>query len=206
MRHDKAQREALRAKLAAFHPDAPRTLDDGQRHAAVGLIVADGGQGEATLLITRRAANLRSHSGQWALPGGRVDAGESAVQAALREAREEINLDLTEDAVLGILDDYPTRSGYLITPVVAWAPKGATMSPNPAEVAHLYHIPLEELSLKQPEFFDIPESKRLVIRLPLRGGYIHAPTAAMLWQFIEVALHGRNTRVADLEQPVWAWK
>lgn len=210
MRHDDAQRAELTANLARFRtapfqPTDPPPLK-ALRRAAVCLIVADDGGGNATLVLTRRAARLKAHSGQWALPGGRMEAGETPVQAALREAHEEINLELSPDAVLGHLDDYPTRSGYLITPVVAWARPGAEMRENPAEVAKIYRIPLLELHQDQPEFFSIPESDNPVIRYPLQGKYIHAPTAAVLYQFVEVVLNGRDTRVAHLEQPVWAWK
>ncbi len=94
------------------------------------------------LLLTRRAAGLRSHRGQWALPGGRCDEGETPVVAALRELHEELGLELGPDDVLGLLDDYPTRSGYLITPVVVWAAKGAVITPNPDEVASVHRIAL----------------------------------------------------------------
>ena len=108
--------------------------------------------------------------------------------------------------MLGLLDDYPTRSGYLITPVVVWAPSNAAISPNPAEVASVHRIALDEL--ERPEAFDftvIPESTRRVIRFRHAGHFIHAPTAALIYQFREV-LEGRDTRVAELEQPVFAWK
>ncbi|MGP1677157.1 MAG: NUDIX hydrolase [Burkholderiales bacterium] len=179
----------------------------GLKRAAVCLIITDDGAGGAALVLTLRAKHLSAHSGQYALPGGRVDAGESAVDAALREAREEIGLELPPEAVLGWLDDYPTRSGYLITPIVVWAPNDAQMSANPAEVAAIYRVHLAELGRPgSPEFVAIPESDQPVVRYPLLGTLIHAPTAAVLYQFIEVALHGRATRVAHLEQPVWAWR
>ena len=199
---------ALRARLAANleRCAAARLEARALKRAAVCVIVTEGG-GEAALLLTRRAAHLTTHAGQYALPGGRVDAGESALDAARREAREEIGLELPQDAFLGQLDDYPTRSGYLITPLVAWVEEGARMSPNPAEVAQIYRVPLSELGRAgSPQFVAIPESDRPVIRYPLLGTLIHAPTAAVLYQFMEVALLGRATRVAHLEQPVWAWR
>jgi 8-oxo-dGTP pyrophosphatase MutT (NUDIX family) len=179
----------------------------GLKHAAVCVILTDDGAGGAALVLTLRAKHLNAHSGQFALPGGRVDSGESAIEAALREAREEINLELAQESILGRLDDYPTRSGYLITPIVAWAPPGAVMSANPAEVAAIYRVHLSELGRPgSPEFVAIPESDQPVIRYPLLGTLIHAPTAAVLYQFMEVAVCGRGTRVAHLEQPVWAWR
>jgi 8-oxo-dGTP pyrophosphatase MutT (NUDIX family) len=173
---------------------------------AIVLVEADDSQSGTALLLTLRAAGLRAHRGQWALPGGRCDEGETPVTAALRELHEELGLALGPDDVLGWLDDYPTRSGYLITPVVVWANTRAGLSPNPAEVASVHRIPLDEL--EQADVFDfvaIPESTRRVIRFRYAGQFIHAPTAAMIYQFREV-LAGRDTRVAELEQPVFAWK
>jgi len=179
----------------------------GLKRAAVCVVLTDDGEGGAALVLTLRAQHLSAHSGQFALPGGRMDAGESAVDAALREAREEIGLELAPDAILGWLDDYPTRSGYLITPAVVWAPDNTAMSANPTEVAKIYRVRLSELSRPgSPEFVPIPESDQPVIRYPLLGTLIHAPTAAVLYQFMEVAVHGHATRVAHLEQPVWAWR
>src|SRR5271167_2058347 len=76
--------------------------------------------GGAAFLLCRRTSRLNSHPAQWALPGGRLDPGEDAVDAALRELDEEVGIKLAAPAVLGLLDDYPTRSGYVITPVVLW--------------------------------------------------------------------------------------
>ena len=201
--------DALRASITrnlALRVAAPLKAR-GLKRASVCVILTDDGEGGAALVLTLRAKHLSTHSGQFALPGGRVDAGESAVDAALREAREEVGLDLTPGAILGWLDDYPTRSGYLITPIVFWAPEDAAMSANPAEVAEIYRVHLAELSRPgSPEFVAIPESDQPVIRYPLLGTLIHAPTAAVLYQFMEVAVHGRATPVAHLEQPVWAWQ
>lgn len=205
LRFDGTLRAAV-ARNLALHPAAilPRRA---LKRAAVCVILTDDGNGDAALVLTRRAAHLSAHSGQFALPGGRVDAGESLIDAALREVSEEIGLALTPAAILGRLDDYPTRSGYLITPIVAWAPDGARANPNPIEVAAIYRVCLTELDRPgSPEFVTIPESDRPVIRYPLLGTLIHAPTAAVLYQFVEIALYGRATRVAHLEQPVWAWR
>jgi 8-oxo-dGTP pyrophosphatase MutT (NUDIX family) len=204
MNFDAALRARLAANLArlAHAPLEAREL----KRAAVCVIVT-GKAGEAALLLTKRAARLSTHSGQYALPGGRLDAGESALDAARREAREEIGLALAPEDFIGTLDDYPTRSGYLITPLVAWIAEDTPLAPNPAEVARIYRVPLTELARPgSPQFISIPESERPVIRYPILGTLVHAPTAAVLYQFIEVALHGRETRVAHLEQPVWAWR
>jgi 8-oxo-dGTP pyrophosphatase MutT (NUDIX family) len=205
LRHGDALRALVAGRLAALEgaPGAAHAL----KRAAVCLILADDGSGNAAVVLTRRAERLSAHPGQYALPGGRMDAGESVIEAALRETREEIGLDLPPEAVLGALDDYPTRSGYLLSPIVAWAPAGATMQANPAEVAAIHRVPLADLLLPgSPEFVAIPESRQPVIRYPLLGTTIHAPTAAVLFQFMEVAVQGRATRVAHLEQPVWAWR
>src|SRR5580692_4571857 len=201
-RRNIAERCAAFARLPAAEP-APALK---RAAVAIALVEADDGPGGTALLLTLRAAGLRAHRGQWALPGGRCDEGESSVQASLRELHEELGLELGPDDVLGLLDDYPTRSGYLITPVVVWAAAGAALSPNPAEVASVHRIALEEI--ERPEAFDfvaIPESARRVIRFRHAGQFIHAPTAALIYQFREV-LAGRDTRVAELEQPVFAWK
>jgi 8-oxo-dGTP pyrophosphatase MutT (NUDIX family) len=172
----------------------------------IALVEAGDGRGETALLLTLRAASLRAHRGQWALPGGRCDEGEMPVEAALRELQEELGLRLGPDDVLGLLDDYPTRSGYLITPVVVWAEDSAGLSPNPQEVASVHRIALQEIERAEAfDFIAIPESARRVIRFHHAGRLIHAPTAALIYQFREV-LAGRETRVNELEQPVFAWK
>jgi 8-oxo-dGTP pyrophosphatase MutT (NUDIX family) len=201
-RRNIAERCAAFARLPAAEP-APALK---RAAVAIALVEADDGPGGTALLLTLRAAGLRAHRGQWALPGGRCDEGETSVEANLRELHEELGLELGPDDVLGLLDDYPTRSGYLITQVVVWAAAGAALSPNPAEVASVHRIALDEI--ERPEAFDfvaIPESARRVIRFRHAGQFIHAPTAALIYQFREV-LAGRDTRVAELEQPVFAWK
>jgi len=164
--------------------------------------------GGAAFLLCRRAAKLSAHAGQWALPGGRCDGDESAPEAALRELHEELGLPLGEDSVLGLLDDYVTRSGYVITPVVVWGGGDVDLVLDPDEVAYAYRIGLHELCrADSPRFTTIAESNRPVVELPLGGDLIYAPTAAMLVQFRWVAIEGRvDERVDGFEQPVFAWK
>lgn len=210
-RFDSAFRQMVAERCARF-ARLPAPAIGARRHAAVALTLVDGAAepdarpGAAAFLLTRRAADLRAHAGQWALPGGRCDDGESATEAALRELAEETGLMLDADQVLGTLDDYPTRSGYVITPVVVWAADSAALQPNPLEVAAIHRIALADLAPDDSvEFFRIPESERTGVRLRLHGDHIYAPTAAMIYQFREL-LAGRVTRVADFEQPVFAWQ
>ncbi len=206
---DAALRERVRSHLAGFERLA-HPADAGPaaaRPAAVALTLVEGDDGEAAFLLTRRAAKLRAHGGQWALPGGRLDEGEDAVEAALRELGEELGLSLPSRHVLGLLDDYPTRSGFVITPVVVWGGAAPSLRPDPREVASVHRVPIAALDAPDvPHLRFIPESERPVISIPLLGTNVHAPTAALLYQLREVALHGRGTRVAHFEQPVWAWR
>ncbi|AHC23783.1 MULTISPECIES: NUDIX hydrolase [Mycobacteriaceae] len=163
--------------------------------------------GGASFLLCRRASRLNSHAAQWALPGGRLDPGESVIDAALRELHEEVGVELGSDAVLGLLDDYPTRSGYVITPVVLWGGGRLDLAPSPDEVVAVYRVGLHQLQRPDsPRFVTIPESPRPVVQIPLGHDLIHAPTGAVLLQFRWLGLEGRADAVDQLEQPVFAWK
>lgn len=206
--YDEAFRDRVARRCAAFtHLGADDTAN-GLKRAAVAILLLEtkDGSGEAAFLLTRRAKGLRGHSGQWALPGGRCDSGETTAQAALREIAEEVGLALGADAVLGTLDDYPTRSGYLITPVVVWAGLNPALQINHEEVAFVDRVPLDEIAHEDAvAFTTIPESPRRLVHMNINRTTVHAPTAALLYQFREL-LAGRITRVADLEQPVFAWR
>ncbi len=205
VRFDDALKARVRTHLGGF--ERRRVAVDGRRPAAVAVALISDDDGRACFVLTRRAPSLRTHARQWALPGGGLDPGESEIQAALRELREEVGLALDTGVVMGALDDYPTRSGFVITPIVVWVDGDAPLVPNPSEVAAVYRVPLTELDGPDvPRLVTIPESERPVIQLPILSTLVHAPTAAVLYQVREVLLHGRPTRVAHFEQPVWAWR
>ncbi len=202
---DETLRRRIGGNLAGFARQACPL--EGRVAAAVALTLVDDDTGAACFVLTRRAARLANHGGQWALPGGRLDPAETHEQAALRELREEVGLEVSAHAILGVLDDYPTRSGFVITPIVVWGGPANRLEPDPSEVASIHRVPLHELERPGlPHLRRIPESERPVISIPLVGTHIHAPTAALIYQLREVALHGRETRVAHFEQPVFAWR
>lgn len=196
---------AVAIVLVDSAPDDPPSMSDPAAGPEYGMQHLSGG---AAFLLCRRASRLNAHAGQWALPGGRLDHGEDVVTAALRELDEEVGLRLEVSAVLGCLDDYPTRSGYVITPVVIWAGGHAELHPHVGEVQGVYRVGLAELCRDDsPRFIDIPESDRPVVQLPLGRFLLHAPTAAVMLQLRRVGLEGRlGERVDELEQPLFAWR
>ena len=205
--YDDELRRQITKRLVEFQP-MPLNQDD-LRPAAVAVVIVGGGlNGEACVLLTRRPAHLNRHSSQFALPGGRLDDGETPIIAALRELEEELGLSLGTDAILGTLDDYPTRSGFQISPVVMWGGADPVLAPDTNEVAHVFHVPLHELDspdLPETTQTDAGEHPILSVPLPSAGGSVYAPTAAVLYQFREVALRGTDTRVSHFDQPEFAW-
>jgi mutator protein MutT len=217
MKLDADLRRLVADRLAAWPLHA---IDVGvQRHAAVAVALVEEGTGahfahvrqpegwsvDAALLLTRRASTLANHAGQWALPGGRIDAGETVEQAALRELQEEVGLHLGPEHVLGRLDDYATRSGFVISPVVVWAGAARDLVPAPAEVASIHRIPVEEFMRTDAPLLEASDDPaRPILRMPVGQHWIAAPTAAVIYQFREVCIAGRETRVAHFDQPLFA--
>ncbi len=215
-----AFRQTLAQRLSAWPVHAIE--DTGQPPAAVALTVVEAGPGadlpgfaanalwsEApALLLTRRPGHMRRHAGQWALPGGRMDPGETPEQAGLRELREELGLSLGTGALLGRLDDYATRSGFVITPLVMWAGAAREITPDPEEVASCHRIALTEFLRSDAPLLDPPHEAggEPVLRMPLGDNWFAAPTAALVYQFREVLLLDRPTRVAHFDQPQFTWR
>lgn len=212
-------RQRITQSLASFDVKSADLGDS--RAAAVAIALVEEGTGaridgiaepaawssEAAFLLTRRPPTLRSHAGQWALPGGRIEPGESCEEAALREMHEEVGLELAASDILGKLDDFVARSGYRITPVVVWAGKAHPLEANPSEVAAIHRIRLSELMRADaPQLNPSADPQRPVLRMPLGSTWVAAPTAAVLYQFREVCIAGRATRVAHFEQPEFAWR
>jgi 8-oxo-dGTP pyrophosphatase MutT (NUDIX family) len=212
-------RERIRSRLDAF-PVQLADVDDAH-HAAVAITVTDTGFGAdlpglpvhevwndaPALILTRRSATLRKHAGQWAFPGGRLDPGETVIETALREMHEEVNVLIDPDQVLGRLDDFVTRSGFVMSPVVVWGGSSLETEPNPDEVASVHRIPVSEfLREDAPMLSSMAGSEHPVLRMPVGTDHIAAPTAALIYQFREVCLLGRETRVAHYEQPSFAWR
>ncbi len=213
--------EALRRQIEDNLARFQRVAHDpsGLRHSAVALVVVDSPEPagifgihhldhlpqRAALILTRRTPKLQRHSGQWALPGGRMDPGESAEEAALRELDEEVGLSLDAGNILGKLDDYTTRSGFVITPVVVWGGGDRTLAADPGEVQSIHRIPVDEFMRRDaPELEVHNKGEEPVLRMPVGARGIFAPTGALLYQFREVAILGKDTRVAHYEQPEFA--
>jgi 8-oxo-dGTP pyrophosphatase MutT (NUDIX family) len=188
-----------------------RDVEDPQlRHAAVAIVITEDPQrGCASILLTLRPKTIKRHANQYALPGGRLEEGETPEQAALRELSEELGVDLNANQIIGRLDDFGTHSGFRITPIVVWGGPSLEINPDPNEVAIVHHIPLDDLNSP-----DIPiltplegsEHPILSAHIETLGHEVWAPTAAMLYQFREIALRGEMTRVHFYEQPAFARK
>ena len=200
-------RSAIQRNLAGFDV---RPIDGADlRRAAVAITITNAPDERPAILLTLRPSKMGRHAGQYAIPGGRVDEGETLEEAARRELEEELGVALGSKSVIGRLDDYATRSGFSITPFVLWGRRDLDLTPAPDEVARVFHIPFEELDSEAlPHFEDGVEGGPPVLysQLPTLGHSMYSPTALILYQFREVALRGQATRVAHYDQPRFAWK
>lgn len=197
--------EALRARIEGHLARHERiALETGERRrAAVAIVLSPTDKGPAYLL-TRRALHMRRGAGNYALPGGNLDPGEDAIDAALRETEEELGVRLARDAVMGLLDDFLTLGGHVVTPVVIWTPQPLTITPNPEGVHDAWFVPLSDLDHpRAPRRVAHPDGGPPILRMYARGGWINPPTAAWLYQFREVCLHGRPCRTDGIGQPNW---
>ena len=196
-----ADRDAIAANLAAF---PRRALDPtGRRRAAVAIVLS-AQEGELTYLLTRRALTMRRGAGNYALPGGNLEPGEDAVTAAIRETSEELGVAITPREALGMLDDFLTLGGHIVTPVVFWSDETLSLNPDPTEVDRAWFEPVERLNHPDsPMSEDHPDGGEPILRMFADDNWINPPTAAWLYQFREVGLHGRHIRVGMIGQPEW---
>lgn len=196
-----AFRRVAAERLGAFGhttvPDSP-----GSRRAGVVLCVVEDAGVPSVILIKR--AHRGRNAGQWGLPGGRMDEGETPERAALRELHEELGLLVDPGEVIGRLDDFPAASGFAITPVVVAPADPGPLVPSPDEVASVHHVSLERLAADDTPRWVPQIGGGSLLQMRLRPDWVvHPPTGAMLWQFREVVLLGRQARVADFVQPDW---
>lgn len=115
---------------------------EGRRTPAAVLIAVTDEADNPQVILTQRPTTMRDHPGQVAFPGGKIDTGEDAITAALREAEEELALPRSAVQVIGVSDDYVTGTGFIVTPVVGVVPPGLPLTPSPAEVAAVFTAPL----------------------------------------------------------------
>ena len=199
--HGPELRTRMAANLAAF--DRREIAADGRRLAAVAIVVSPYRK-RPTYLLTRRALTLRRNAGNYALPGGNFEAGEDAVAAAARELSEELGVRLPRNAALGLLDDFQTLGGHRVTPVVFWSDVVLALTPDPIEVHAAWRSALADLDHPQaPRRLPREGGGDPILQMYARGNWINAPTAAWLWQFREVAMHGRAVRLDAVGQPEW---
>jgi 8-oxo-dGTP pyrophosphatase MutT (NUDIX family) len=217
MLFDDALKEQVRRHLGTL--DIRHAGPGVHRIAAVAVAVAEEGDGarlegiadpagwsrEAALILTRRASSLRDHPGQWALPGGRVDAGESAEETALRELAEEVGLALDPAAVLGRLGRLRHPVGLRDHARGRLGRGGANARRQPGRGGKHHRIPVREFMRSDAPLLErIADSEHPVLRMPVGSSWIAAPTAAVLYQFRELCIAGRSTRVNHFEQPLFA--
>ena len=196
-----ADRDTIAANLAAFPRRA--LAPTGRRRAAVAIVLS-AKDGELTYLLTSRALTMRRGAGNYALPGGNLEPGEDAITGAIRETSEELGVAITPGEALGMLDDFLTLGGHVVTPVVFWTDEALSLNPDPAEVDRAWFEPVERLNHPgSPMSEDHPDGGEPILRMFADDNWINPPTAAWLYQFREVGLHGRHIRVSMIGQPEW---
>ena len=154
---------------------------DNLRDAAVLIAVTD--RPEPGVLLTHRPETMRSHPGQAAFPGGKLDPGEDAVAAALREAHEELGVDPADVRVIGTSDPFRTRTGYEITPVLGVIPPDLAITPNPDEVAGWFEPPLAYVldpANRTPRTVEWEGAQRTYFEIVWQGHRIWGVTAAII--------------------------
>ncbi|MBR7618952.1 CoA pyrophosphatase [Phenylobacterium sp. 20VBR1] len=196
-----ADRDRIAANLAAF----PRiALETGERRRAAVAIVLSARDGELTYLLTRRALTMRRGAGNYALPGGNLEPGEDAIAGAIRETSEELGVAIAPEEALGMLDDFETLGGHVVTPVVFWTDETLSLSPDPTEVDRAWFEPVARLDHPgSPMSEEHPDGGEPILRMFADDNWINPPTAAWLYQFREVGLYGRLIRVSRIGQPEW---
>ncbi|WP_310467776.1 CoA pyrophosphatase [Sphingomonas sp.] len=177
----------LRSALAAQPPAellvGDLTEADASAAKPAAVLIAITERAEPGVILTVRRDDMRTHAGQIAFPGGRIDPGEDAVQAALREAWEELGLDPAEVAPIAAIDPYHTITGYTVTPVVGVIPPDLPLAPHEQEVADWFEAPLEHLldpanHDRQSVLFQ--GARRHYYQIEWNGRRIWGATAAML--------------------------
>jgi 8-oxo-dGTP pyrophosphatase MutT (NUDIX family) len=178
LRLDEASlREPLRRVLGSRQA---RRMEPGARIVAAVLVPLFERGGEVHVQLVRRPESMRNHGGQVAFPGGKNDPVDESLRAtALREAEEELGIGRSSVDVLGALDDYPTSTGYVVTPWVGWLSGDPTLRPNPSEVARAFAPPLRAF-LRPPEGF-LPWDGWTV-----EGERVWGATAAMLRGLVSI--------------------
>ena len=179
--------DKLRASLVEARGEAPIAGDfpelRAQAETSAAVLIAITDRPEPGLLLTVRRENLRTHAGQVAFPGGRIDAGEDPMEAALREANEELGIDPAAVEVAGVLDEYRTVTGYVVVPVVGVVPPDLQLKPHDLEVADWFEAPLRFIldpANQRVETAVFGGRERRYWQIEWNGRRIWGATAAML--------------------------